>query len=325
MFNSKAKAALRAIDEQMTALYQEKRYSQTLAILNDLGRKLINSDRCSFWCVDEKNDTLWTMEAHNVEKIVIPKGSGLVGYAIDHNEVLIVNKPYKDSRFNAEVDKQTGYKTKSILVMPVTNSKNQVIGAYQAINKRHGKFKQTDVKSLMLPAVMLGKILESQLLYNSAVEDQLTGLKNRRGFYDFYETYISSNEYHKHCVIMCDIDFFKKFNDTYGHNAGDAVLRHVANVFYSNIRVDDGVFRWGGEEFIFLLPNTDLETAVTLAEKLRKTIEDSVCLFEDLVLRVTMSFGVHTISPTLNVEDNVKAADEKLYQAKENGRNQVRK
>ena len=72
MFNSKAKAALRAIDEQMTALYQEKRYSQTLAILNDLGRKLINSDRCSFWCVDEKNDTLWTMEAHNVEKIVIP-------------------------------------------------------------------------------------------------------------------------------------------------------------------------------------------------------------------------------------------------------------
>ena len=89
MFNSKAKAALRAIDEQMTALYQEKRYSQTLAILNDLGRKLINSDRCSFWCVDEKNDTLWTMEAHNVEKIVIPKGSGLVGYAIDHNEVPI--------------------------------------------------------------------------------------------------------------------------------------------------------------------------------------------------------------------------------------------
>ena len=177
----------------------------------------------------------------------------------------------------------------------------------------------------MLPAVMLGKILEAQLLYNSAVEDQLTGLKNRRGFYDFYEAYISSNDSDEHCVIMCDIDFFKKFNDTYGHNAGDAVLRHVANVFHSNIRVDDGVFRWGGEEFIFLLPHTDLDTAAGLAEKLRKTVEDSVCRFEDLELRVTMSFGVHTISPTLNVEDNVKAADEKLYQAKENGRNQVQK
>lgn len=324
-FNSKAKVALRAIDEQMSALYKEKRYSQTLAVLNDLGRRLIGSDRCSFWCVDEKNDTLWTVEAHNVEKIVIPKGSGLVGYAIDHNEVLIVNKPYKDSRFNTEVDKQTGYKTRSILVMPVTNSKNKVIGAYQAVNKLHGRFRQSDVGSLMLPAVMLGKILEARLLYNSAVEDQLTGLRNRRGFYDFYETYISSNGSDGHCVIMCDIDFFKKFNDTYGHNAGDAVLRHVADVFHSNIRVDDGVFRWGGEEFIFLLPHTDLDTAAALAEKLRKTIEESVCRFEELELRVTMSFGVHTVSQELSVEDNVKAADEMLYKAKENGRNQVQK
>ena len=324
-FNSKSKAALNVIDEQMSALYNEKRFSQTLTLLNDLGRKLIGSDRCSFWSVDKKNGTLWTMEAHNVEKIVIPRNTGLVGYAIEHNETVIVNKPYKDERFNSDVDKKTGYKTKSILVMPVTNSKNQVIGAYQAINKLHGKFKQDDVKSLMLPAVMLGKILELQMLYNSAVEDQLTGLKNRRGFYDFYEDFITPNPSEEHCIIMCDIDFFKKFNDTYGHNAGDAVLRHVADLFHSNIRIDDGVFRWGGEEFIFLLPRTDIDTAAQLAEKLRKAIADSVCRFEDLELRVTMSFGVHTISSELNVEDNVKAADEKLYKAKENGRNQVQR
>lgn len=326
-FKSKSKIALDTISEHMSELFHEKRLSQTLSILNDLGRKLIGSDRCSFWCVDEKSDTLWTMEAHNVEKIVIPKGSGLVGYAVEHNETLIVNKPYKDERFNKDVDKQTGYKTKSILVLPVTNSKNEVIGAYQAVNKlRGGKFKEKDVKSLMLPAVMLGKILESQMLYNSAVEDQLTGLKNRRGFYDFYETYILPNlSKCSNSVIMCDIDFFKKFNDTYGHNAGDAVLRHVANVFRNNIRVDDGVFRWGGEEFIFLLPNTDVDSAAQLAERLRKAIEDSVCRFEDLELRVTMSFGVRETSAELSVEDNVKSADEMLYKAKENGRNQVQK
>ncbi len=326
-FRSKSKIALNAISEHMSELFHEKRLSQTLTILNDLGRTLIDSDRCSFWCVDEKSDTIWTMEAHNVEKIVIPKGSGLVGYAIEHNETLIVNKPYNDERFNKDVDKQTGYKTKSILVLPVTNSKNEVIGAYQAVNKLHGgKFKEKDVKSLMLPAVMLGKILESQMLYNSAVEDQLTGLKNRRGFYDFYETYILPNlASHENSIIMCDIDFFKKFNDTYGHNAGDAVLRHVANVFRNNIRIDDGVFRWGGEEFIFLLPNTAVDNAAELAERLRKAIEDSVCYFEDLELRVTMSFGVHLTSAELNVEDNVKSADEMLYKAKANGRNQVQK
>lgn len=325
-FKSKSKAALEAISENMSELFYEKRLSQTLTILNNLGRTLINSDRCSFWCVDEKSDTLWTMEAHNVEKIVIPKGSGLVGYAVEHNETLIVNKPYKDERFNPDVDKQTGYKTKSILVLPVTNSKNEVIGAYQAVNKlRGGKFKEKDIKNLMLPAVMMGKILESQMLYNSAVEDQLTGLKNRRGFYDFYETYITTNLSDSNSVIMCDIDFFKKFNDTYGHNAGDAVLKHVANVFRNNIRIDDGVFRWGGEEFIFLLPNTTLNHAADLAERLRKAIEDSVCHFEELELRVTMSFGVHAVSDKLNVEENVKAADQMLYKAKENGRNQVQR
>ena len=321
----KSKKELEIIGNYLTVLYKEKRMSKTMSILNNLGRELIGSDRCSFWCVDTKSDTLWTIEAHNVDRIVIPKGSGLVGYAIDNNETVIVNKPYKDKRFNSDVDKKTGYKTKSILVMPVTDSKNHVIGAYQAVNKLHGKkFKQRDVKKLLISAVMLGKILEADILYNSAVEDQLTRLKNRRGFYDFYESYIAPNASTcNNCVIMCDIDFFKKFNDTYGHNAGDAVLRHVANVFRENIRVDDGVFRWGGEEFIFLLPNTETVDAAKMAEKLRKAIEDSVCHFEDLDLHVTMSFGVHAVSPDATVDENVKLADEMLYRAKENGRNQV--
>ena len=315
--------AIRVIDELMAALYKEKRYSQTLTILNDLGKRLIDSDRCSFWCVDDKYDTLWTVAAHNVSKITIPKGSGLVGYAIDHNETLIVNQPYKDSRFNADVDRQTGYKTKSILVMPVTNSNNEVIGAFQAINKRHGKFKEDDVKSLMLPAVFMGRMLESQLLYNSAVEDPLTGLKNRRGLNDFYEKFIKNNDSSVHCIIMCDIDHFKKFNDTYGHNAGDAVLRHVATVFHNSIGLDDGVFRWGGEEFVFLVPNTAMDIAIGMAEMLRKNIEESVCEFENLKLKVTMSFGVTTVSPELSMEENIRDVDEKMYKAKRKGRNQV--
>lgn len=322
---SKNAKALRTIDELMSALYKEKRYSQTIAILNDMGKRLINSDRCSFWCVDNKNDTLWTLEAHKVGKITIPKGSGLVGYAIDKNETLIVNKPYEDSRFNSDVDKQTGYKTKSIMVMPVTNSQNEVIGAYQAVNKRHGKFKESDVKSLMLPAVFLGRMLESQILYNSAVEDPLTGLQNRRGLYDFYEKYIKSNNSSEHCIIMCDIDHFKKFNDTYGHNAGDEVLRHVAKVFHNSIWVDDGVFRWGGEEFVFLLPHTDMDIAVDKAEMLRSNIEESICNYEGLNLKVTMSFGVQTIDPMVSAEENVKEVDEKMYKAKQKGRNRVQR
>jgi len=124
-------------------------------------------------------------------------------------------------------------------------------------------------------------------------------------------------------LFICDIDFFKKVNDTYGHNAGDAVLKHVASHFRQNSRICDGIYRWGGEEFIVILPDTDANQAFEIAERLRLVIMDSVCEFEELKIKVTMSFGVTEIDSMKSIEENIKDADEKLYTAKQNGRNQV--
>lgn len=124
-------------------------------------------------------------------------------------------------------------------------------------------------------------------------------------------------------LFICDIDFFKKVNDTYGHNAGDAVLKHVAANFRKNSRICDGVYRWGGEEFIVIMPDTSAEQAAEAADRLRICIMDSVCHFEDLDIKVTMSFGVTQLDPSKSIEDNIKDADEKLYKAKESGRNRV--
>ena len=124
-------------------------------------------------------------------------------------------------------------------------------------------------------------------------------------------------------IIMCDIDHFKRVNDTYGHNAGDAVLEHVANILKDCVRESDTVYRWGGEEFIIFLAKANLDQSAMVAERMRKRIEDSTCTFEGTDIKITMSFGCSEMTPDISVEENIKIADTRLYIAKETGRNQV--
>lgn len=313
----------------MERLFEENELSGALQLLTELGKTLVNSDRASFWFWDKKKHEIWTLAALDISKITIPENTGLVGASIMNNELLVINDPYNDPRFNSDVDKSSGYVTKSILTVPVTNSEGKVIGAYQAVNKldENGKdssFNETDIKRIKLATAFCGKTLESYLLYSEATEDQLTGLKNRRGLYTHYEKFIVPIlASQKASIIICDIDHFKRVNDTWGHNAGDAVLKHVANTYLSLVGIDDGIFRWGGEEFIMLLPGKDLAQASAFAENCRQTIESSVCHFEDLDIKVTMSFGVSELDAALTTAENVQSADEKLYYAKSHGRNRV--
>jgi len=313
----------------MSRLFEEKELSTTLFLLTDLGKTLVNSDRASFWFWDKRKAIIWTLAALGTDTISLPENSGLVGASMMNNEILIINDPYSDPRFNPEVDKETGYHTKSILTMPVTNSEGKVIGAYQAVNKintdgSEGEFTEEDVKRLSLATAFCGRSLESYMLYNEAMEDPLTGLRNRRGLHAHYERRIATLRiYEKASIIMCDIDHFKRVNDTYGHNAGDEVLKYVANLLQNSIRIDDGAFRWGGEEFVLLLPHKSTAEAAVLAERLRGMIEESVINFEGTEIRITMSFGVSEINPELTTEENVENVDAKLYYAKEHGRNRV--
>lgn len=324
---SKSDELLEKIFYYMQKLFEEKELSKILLLLTDLGRTLVNSDRASFWFWDRRNHNIWTLAALDTDKLTIPEDTGLVGHSILNNKVLVINDPYNDPRFNQEVDKNTGYLTKSILTMPVTNTNGEVIGAYQAVNKLgyDGNFDEvTDIKRLSLAAAFCGKSLESYMLYNASLEDQLTGLKNRRGFYNHFEKHVKpSMADFPASLIICDIDFFKKVNDTYGHNAGDAILKNVSSSLVKHSRIDDGVFRWGGEEFIVLLPRTNLDKASEVAERLRAEIASAVCNFEGIDLKVTMSFGVTQLNSKISIEDNISKADERLYNAKETGRNKV--
>lgn len=300
-------------------------------LLTELGRTLVDADRASFWKWDKRSHELWTTAAVGEGRITIPEGTGLVGKALSEKKAIVTNDPYNNPDFNSDVDKKTGYTTKSILVMPIANCKGEFIGAYQAINKLggDGNFNlEEDCRRLSLAAFICGITLESDTFMDDSMRDKLTGLKNRAGFYSDYgrlygKMLADEGEVHNVSLFICDIDFFKKVNDTYGHNAGDAVLTHVAGIFEKNLRGGEVLYRWGGEEFIVILPDKKLSEAAEAAEKLRREIEASICRFEELEIKITMSFGCTEIDPEKTIEDNISVADEKLYKAKESGRNRV--
>ena len=156
--------------------------------------------------------------------------------------------------------------------------------------------------------------------------DELTQLNNRRQFLQVAEQTIQKwPKYNLACLLMLDIDFFKRINDTYGHDVGDEVLRILAEIARKEMRHTDVLARFGGEEFIALLPNTTLEDAIAIANRLCRTIEShQICIKDKLFLNFSVSIGVSQLQP--NQKDLsllIKNADIALYQAKKNGRNQV--
>jgi diguanylate cyclase (GGDEF)-like protein len=162
-------------------------------------------------------------------------------------------------------------------------------------------------------------------LRSIATRDFLTGLYNRRHFYDVGEKLFTRAYKSKKSltVALADIDFFKKINDTYGHDIGDIVLKKLGEILFTNFRASDLIARFGGEEFCFLLPNVNKKEASTIFENLRHKIEETVIQLPNrTTLKITSSFGVCTaLEPTL--EETINKADKLLYQAKNNGRNQV--
>lgn len=125
------------------------------------------------------------------------------------------------------------------------------------------------------------------------------------------------------CLIMADIDFFKKVNDTYGHQAGDEVLRQVAARICSAVRDFDKAGRYGGEEFLAILPNTDLDTAKNVAERIRCKVAENPIQFSDDEIRVTISLGISCLHETDEISTLIGRADAALYAAKNAGRNRV--
>lgn len=160
------------------------------------------------------------------------------------------------------------------------------------------------------------------------LKDPLTGAANRRGFDLGIERAIAEATSHKTplCLVMCDLDHFKKLNDTYGHPVGDEVLKVFASVLNENVRTGDTVVRYGGEEFAVILTRCDMQTAARVSERVRLDIASRKLALNrngQLITNITASFGVAQFIAGDTPESLLKRADSKLYEAKNAGRNRV--
>ncbi len=162
----------------------------------------------------------------------------------------------------------------------------------------------------------------SEIMSKLATTDYLTGIVNRRHLTTLLDTYIPlSKRYGRpFSIIIFDLDHFKQINDVKGHHSGDDVLKTVADTVQKNIRLTDHLGRWGGDEFLVIVPETNLENTLVMAEKLRKSIEENR---KNDAPSITASFGVASCSPTDTPESLVSRADGGLLKAKRNGKNRV--
>lgn len=162
--SNNAEQIVATIFEYITKIQPLRDYEEILMQLAHMGRSLAEADRCTVWVVDNTKDELWTKVAHGIETIHIPLSSGIVGHAIESRKPMIINDVHENGHFNAEVDRQTGYETTNMMVIPMFNRHNDIIGAFQVINKNEGDFNDMDMRYLMLAASYSAETLDAAIL-----------------------------------------------------------------------------------------------------------------------------------------------------------------
>lgn len=183
-----------------------------------------------------------------------------------------------------------------------------------------------DVTETAMAQKMLEEAVEQNLsLEETSQRDALTGLFNRRYFDEHIRLEMQRAQHYNwnFCLAMLDIDFFKKVNDTYGHDGGDEVLKSVATTLLKQVRNSDILCRFGGEEFVLLLPKLDIQQSPDICERIVTQIRETPIEISDgRVINITMSIGISGYRGGMNANELMKEADQALYFSKENGRNQ---
>jgi len=215
----------------------------------------------------------------------------------------------------------------ALKILPL-KSGDRVLGTLVAASRKRGVFDDEAVRMLEVIALQTAQALQRAQLFAAverlATTDGLTGLHNHRHFQNLLEQNTSlALRYQKPLsLLMCDIDHFKTVNDTYGHPAGDLVLKGVAEILERQARQTDAVARYGGEEFALILPETDSEAARAIAERIRVAVEQATFMTELGPLKITLSLGVATLPDVARLKQElIDQADQALYAAKRGGRN----
>lgn len=308
-------------------------------ILREILEKItefIKAEAWSFLVYNEESQKLFfEITAGTSEKEIkdfsLELGQGIAGWVAQHRIPLVVPDVSVDTRFFRSIDKITHFNTRCVLAVPLI-VRGKLVGVVELVNRLDGKpFDENDLKIMQTISMHAAIALETAVLYQMtrelSVTDDLTGLYNARFLRDSLEREIQSAQQRNSTVsfIFMDLDHFKKINDVHGHLRGRAVLKEVAGRIQPHVRENDIVARYGGDEFVIVMPDAGAETAMQVAEKIRKKIKNGLFLKDEgLDLSLTASFGVATFPINAKSKnDLINMADEAMFSAKRKKRDSV--
>lgn len=258
-----------------------------------------------------------------LEHVSFTLGEGIAGKVAVTGQAMICNDTQSDKRFKTYRFQEMDQRIWNMICIPL-KAEEQVLGVISLDNKVGG-FQEEDLELVKHLAHQIAIAIENAELYERSIIDGLTGLYIRRYFEDSLDHELKRSERFdmKTSLLMLDIDHFKRFNDTYGHQVGDWVIQKVARVAQESIR--DGVdmaARYGGEEFVIIMPDTNLEEAWIVGERLRQAVADSFVFHDGNKLSITISLGCAEY-PTQagSKKELIQHADTALYASKHKGRN----
>lgn len=331
------------LDSKILELYTLYSISKKLSMVTQLeeifngtmehiSRSLQIDDFCIF-LKDETGEVLKVSASHgdvDLTDITLSVGEGLTGKVALTGMKILSKDVSKEPEFLFYRGKKKNIG--SFLCLPLMGSDGRVIGILNVHKPEVDAFADTDIELFEEVAgqiaVALDKALSFRNIKELSIRDELTGLYNRRYFFDYFEKDVErAKRYDRELsLIIIDIDYFKNFNDTNGHLLGDKALKKFASLLLATVRNADIVARFGGEEFIVLLPEVNKGGAVQAAEKMRKAIELEVFEGEENQPggKMTATFGVSSFSDDATyATELIDCADKALYTGKAKGRNIV--
>ena len=259
-------------------------------------------------------------------------GEGIAGWVSQHNQPLLVPNVHADPRFASRFDKASRFHTKSILCVPLT-FKDRTLGVIELVNgPRDGAFHEEDLRILGTVAEFSAIAIENARNFHKVQEltvlDDHTGLFNSRHLKRSLEQEVmrATRFGHPVSVIFFDLDYFKRVNDSHGHQAGSQVLHEIGRLLLKTLRSTDVPVRYGGDEFVILLPETSKDQAMECAKRLRGEISRWKFLAEETYgpLQITASLGVASFPDDARVpEELLRRADDAMYRVKAERRDGV--
>ncbi len=300
-------------------------------ILNQT-KVLLNCERSSILLVDRALNRLNFAvlsrddEGEILKDTSLKMGEGIAGTVWQNGIPILINDAQNDPRFSDRADKKAMTTTRSIIAVPLTVN-GEIIGVIEAINKTSGGFSGFDLQVLQFVSTQSAIAINNADLYNMAIRDGMTRLYINKYFRERLQEEWNRSVRMKRsmAVVIFDIDYFKSINDTYGHQAGDRVIKEVARVLQANCRSIDIPCRYGGEEFTVILPETGRDEAMIFAARIRDVVEGLRIEYEESTIRLSVSGGISSL-PELQPKDSnemMEMADLALYHAKKSGRNGV--